>query len=450
MEISIPQIVLFLAGLTIYLLKPSWLMLLWLISTPLLGPFIVFFSGVTDFQEQQEMVWGLWGVYNRLFMLIIFFNLFRRYRLVRNIQSILLPTALLLFYLVVHNLITHFYPTTILNETLSVVYTLVPLFVFLIDKKMWPSLKGLFIVAIVICVVQLLFIPLNLQGIFTYSGRYQEILEGGTEALLMSGTFTRSNMMADYLSVIYMFITIDFFSRKSLSIFQFIIVSVIIWIPLLFAGSKMPIVATVVNVFLCFALFNRKKFALVGVVILLFLGLLNFLQSNNSGEVSSIDGVNRVVGEMSAFTQSKSKKGGDDESTFKFSTDLIERYYWDAPLFGHGNAYKNDEYAYYSILDTSGLKTDATLAFYLVEYGIIGLCIYLFFQFKLLSFSSFSIPPTIRRQVVLMIFTFFFLFAFTERGLFDKNYFIFIFTYMFGLARYYNEHVRLNSANSIK
>lgn len=439
MEYTVPQYALMLVAFAIYVIKPRWLLLLWLISTPLLGPFVVLFSGVTDFVEQQQIVWNLWGVFNRVYLLAIVIEIVKGKKFYKSISPILPAVIILVFYIAIHNLITHFYPSAIIREIISIVYTLVPLFILLLNKEMWPSLKELYIVAFIICVVQLIFIPLNLQGIFAYSGRYFEMIQGGVQSHLMPGSFTRSNMMGDYLSVIYLFVTIDYFSRKSISFINYLIFSVIVLIPMFYAGSKVTIVCTVINILLCIAIFNRKNFAIVGFSFILFFGIISFLGSNRNDDISSNEGLNRVIGEMSELVQTKKKSGSQDESTLQYSTDLIDRYFWSSPIIGHGNAYEEDENAYYSTLDTEGLKTDATLAFYLVEYGIIGLFLFLMFQYQVVRFASFPVPLSQRKSIALIIFLFFFLMAFTERGLFDKSYFIFTFTYLFGLARFYNE-----------
>lgn len=443
MGFTIPQLILFITAFTLYLVKPSWLMLLWLISEPLLGPFIVLFSGVTDFEEQQMLVWGLWGVYNRLFLLILIVEFIRGHKLQRKI-TYLFPSILCIFtYFIFHNIVTFFSPNTIIREWLYIIYAIVPLLVFLMNKKIWPSLKAVFIVVIIVCTIQLLFIPLNMSGIYAYSGRYIEILNSTIESGMVPGTFTRSNMMADYLAVVYFLITLDYFSRKSISFIQYIIVSTIIIIPLLLAGSKLPIIVTFVNIILCIVCFERNKLPVVFVSMAALIAVFVFLRNNSNEEVSSNEGMNRIVNGIGGFSSSKTRTSAIDESTLVLSSQLLEKYFWSSPLIGHGNAYDEDENAYPIPADSdlSGLNADATLAFYLVEFGIMGLFLFLFFQYSVIKFSAFPLPSKYRKTVVILVFIFFLLFAVTERGLFNRGNFLFLFTYFFGLARFYNEEV---------
>ncbi len=437
MGFTLPQLALFLLAFLIYIMRPSWLFLLWLISEPLLAPFIVLFSGVTDFEEQQMIVWGLWGLYNKLFLLIIIVEFVRGHRFIKSIKPLFLPVICLFIYFVIHNCLTYFYPTTIAKECLSVVYTILPLFLFLLNKKFWPNIKGVYIIVVIVCIVQVAFIPLNLEGIYAYSGRYQEVMKGATEALLMPGTFTRSNMMADYLATVYFFICLDFFSRKKTSLLHFIIVSLLFVIPLLFAGSKTPIFVILINLFLSVLFFYRDKLIPVLLVLVLLSGTIWIILSSGLIKTDSNDGLNRIIEQTSDYTKGKNRKDALDESTFGITSHLIQRYFWSSPIFGHGNAYDDNENAYPNIfsMDTSELKSDATLAFYLIEYGFLGVMLYLFLHFSIIKYSSFPVPRTYRRIIVFLIFVFFSLFALTERGLFNRGNFIFIFIYMFALAR---------------
>ena len=442
---TIPLIILLIIAFAIYLVKPSWLMLLWLISEPLLAPFIVLFSGVTDFEEQQAMVWGLWGLYNKLFIVLLFVEIiklfFRPHHFSRKITPLLLPISALFVFIIFHNIVTNFYPFAILRGWLFVFYTVLPLLVFLLNKKMWPNIKALYLTVLIVCLIQLIAIPFNLEGLFAYAGRYAEILKGHTEASMMPGTFTRSNMMADYVAIVYMLITIDYFSRRSISFFQYIIVSAIVWIPLLFAGSKLPIIVTIINIFLCIIVFNRKRLISVLSAFAIIGSITAFLISNRGGSESNIDGLNRIVEGTSDFVKNSKKRDNSDNSTFSISVDLIDRYFFSSPIVGHGNAYDDNERAYLtdSGEDLSDLKSDASLAFYLVEYGLIGLLLFLFYHFKIIKLITFPFPPQQRNNITMLIFTFFVLFAVTERGLFNRGNFIFLFSYFFALARFYEE-----------
>lgn len=442
MGMTYPEQAFFLFALVLYFVKPSWLMLLWLISEPLLAPIIVLFSGVFDFVDQQKIVWGLWGLYNKLFLLIIIIEIvFRGAKLsFFNIKYMKHPVIILFVFLFFHGIVTHFSFLAITKSYLFVFYTLPPLLVLSLNRNTWPSLNQIFYVTIAIFVIELAWIPLNMQGIFAYSGRYQEILSGSSDSLLIVGSFTRSNMLADYIAIVYFFLTIDYFSRKSISLIVFVVVSVMVFTLLMHAGSRMPMVVTIINIILCVIVFERKHFAiiLIGVFVVSgFVGVSSITGSSEQNDMSDA-GLDRIVSGLTDFAKSKGKKG-QDVSTVSLSTELIGKYFYTSPLWGHGNAYNDDDKAYkLSVaIDLSDLKSDATLAFYMVEYGLIGTLLLLYFYWSVIKSTAFYVPLSQRKQIVCLIFLFFVLFSVTERGIFNRNNFTFIYLYMFGLARYY-------------
>lgn len=433
---TIPQLILFVFAFALYLVKPSWLILLWLISEPLLAPFIVIYSGAVDIEDQLSLVWGMWSVFNRLFILILLFEIIRGHKLTKSIKPILTPVIVLCIYFVLHNLVTVFSPVAIIHNWLFVFYSILPLLVFLLNKEIWPNLKAMFWVVLIVCIIQVVFIPLNLSGVFAYSGRYVELAKETTEASLVAGTFIRSNAMADYLAVVYLFITIDFFVKKNMSFLGFLIVSVIIIIPLLFAGSKMPIIVTIINLILCVLLFYQKKLVEISLMIVLSVIVIGLTVNVSIRFVGENEGLNRIV-EFGNITKTKNHKGALDETTVGISTDLIERHFASSPIVGHGKASDNEDNAYSNSLslDVPGLISDAALAFYLIEFGLVGLSLFLFFHYSVIKFSTFPFSIRVRKKVVILIFVFFVLFAVTERGLFNRTNLIFIYAYMFGLAR---------------
>ena len=442
MGFPIPLLCLFVAAFALYLIKPSWIILLWLISEPLLMPFIVLYSGVTDYEEQLELVWGLWGLFNRLFTLIFLIELFRGHFFSRRIHRLLPSIVAICLYFVIHSLITHFEPKAILKEWLFIFYSILPLLVFLMNKKMWPSLKSMFFTILIVLIVQAVFLPLNLDGIYAYTGRYQEMLLGTTESGLVSGSFIRSNSLADYLAVVYLFITIDFFTRRSVHPIIFTAISVLIIGLITFTGSKLPIIVSLLNLLLCICLFYRKKILELSVVVLLTSIFVVLFVKTDSRLFSENDGLERIVEGVGGIANTNTRRSTLDDSTFGISTQLIDRYFYSSPLVGHGNALIDEDKAYPTTfsMDVPSLISDAAFAFYLVEYGLVGILLFFFFHYEVISFSSFPFLKNKRVIVSALIFLFFILFSVTERGLFNRTNLVFIYAYMFGLARINDEH----------
>ena len=429
-------------ALFVYAVKPSWLMLLWLITVPFLSPVMVLKANIVDFAEAQSFNWFIWGVYNRVFLLIILYELIvRRSHLPIDILSYLFyPWVFLCFFFVIHNLISHFDLKTIYENIVGVIYTISPMAVMLLNKEARPKLKQVYFVVVTIIVVQLIWIPLNMQGIFAYVSKYQEIAVNKDEALLMPGTFTRSNVLADFSSIVFLFIYIDYFLRNKIPAIQFIIITVIIVVLLFFAGSKLPIVATIYGLLTCLVLFSKRRWLVLTLVSVFGLSFFWFL-STTKGNISDNDGVNRVVNGLSSYVQSKNK-GKDNKSTFRLTEKLIDKYFYQSPLLGNGYSYRGEDKAYPTdnkAFNLTTIKADATFAYYLVEFGLIGLMLYLFYYFKVIQYAA-SFIESNANKVVFVVFTFFLLFSLTESGLFDRNNYLYIFIYFFGLQRWYEEN----------
>ena len=429
-------------ALLIYAVKPSWLMLLWLITEPFLCPFLVLQANIVDFEEVQSFNWHIWGVYNRVFLVIIVYELIvRKARFPRNmLSSLIFPWFLLSVFLIIHNLITHLELKTIYENVVGALYTISPMAVMILNKEVRPKLKQVYFVVITIIIVQLIWLPLNMEGVFAYMSRYQEIAINKDEAFLTPGTFTRSNVLADFSSIVFLFIYLDFFSRKKISLIQFTLITVAVVILLFFAGSKLPILVTVYGLLVCSVLFSKKSvliFSLIGI----FCMTSYWFLSTTKGNISENEGVNRVINGLSDIVQSK-KQGKDDNSTFRLTGKLIDKYFWESPLFGNGYSYKGNDKAYptdNSALDLVTIKADATFAYYLVEFGLIGLMLYLFYYFKIIQYAGGKVDRN-ARKVVFIIFTFFLLLSLTEGGLFNRENYLYIFMYLFGLQRWYDDN----------
>lgn len=421
-------------------------MSLWLITIPLIAPFLVLRAGIDDFEEVQEFLWPLWSTYNRFFLLIILYNfIFKKKRFPKGISFFMYPWLALCVFLIFHNIFTHFDLSTIYQNTIGALYAASPVALFLIDKKTRPSLNQIYITILIILLVQLIWLPLNMDGIFAYMSRYQELIHNSDEASLMPGTFPRSNSMADFVSIAFLFVYIDFFARHQLPKWQFVVVSIVVVVLLLFAGSKLPIVCTIISFILSAVIYSKKGVLMTIFAFVLGLSFFIFL-SNTSEKVSENEGANRIVNGLSSFTKAK-KTGKEDTSTFSLTGKLIDKYFMESPLWGCGNSYKGNDNAYkvnYPVSDLTTIRADATFAYYLVEFGLIGISFLLFYYYSIIRYACLLLPSKLHR-ISFVIFVFFLLFSMTEGGLFITSNYPYIFTYLFALQRYYEEHERHNT-----
>lgn len=446
---GLPAYILFFVIILLYFIRPSWVLLLWLITTPLIAPVMVLFTGLNDFQDVQLYVWSIWGIYNRAYLLIILIELFiKGSKLKGNLNVLIVPGAVLALYLTFHNLVTYPNFMSIIGQYIGIIYTIPPMIALMLNKRMWPSIKSIYIVVVVVYLFEILWIPLNANGIYAYATRYQELMQG--ELSLVCGTFTRSNMLADYVAITYFFIMLDYFTRKSTRLIWFVLISVLALVLLFSAGSKLPIVVTVLGFMICIFLFRKEKISLVLASLAGLLGLL-FILSTNTKEINTEnEGLNRIVGELSSFIQAR-KNGDIDNSTFSISGEVIERYFWNSPIIGNGYSYKYEDVAdaYPVSFGKVDLKADATFAYYLAEYGILGTLFFMFFYYNVIKCACYIIPNH-RKKIILAIFMFFLLFSATEGGLFNRPVYTYVYMFLFAATRYYYDCLKQQSESVIK
>lgn len=422
----------------LYFVKPSWIMPIWLITEPIILPIVVFFMGITDAEESELIIWTMFYNFNRAFLFILVYEIIKkRFHPTGNFKSLLSSLLALSVYFVIHNILTHFDLIIIKEHVFSAIYSITPLAVF-IKKESWPKLKYLLCVAIFVIIVQVVWLQLNQNGIFAYIFLYGELAKGVEDVWFMSGTFMRANAMADYISLIYLFITIDFFFRRELSSWLFIIISVLVGYILLTSGSKLPLIVSTVNLFLCMVFFVKNKAVVLIPIIVAFC-----LTSFSGSVLNAVDrdsGIFRIFSGLSSFSKSKSAKSSD--TTFEISANLIDQYYWESPIIGCGYSYKGPEKAYplrfNSAYDLTVLRADATFAYYLTEFGIVGIIFYFIFFIQIVRFVT---PYEIRKHYILvLLFIFYTLFSITEGGLFNPPYLMYMYVYIYALRRHFEEN----------
>lgn len=424
----------------LYFVKPSWIMPIWLITEPIILPIVVFFMGITDAEESELIIWTMFYNFNRAFLFILVYEIIKkRFHPTGNFRYLLSSLLALSVYFVIHNILTHFDLAIIKEHIFSAIYSITPLAVF-IKKESWPKLKYLLYVAISVIIVQVVWLQLNQNGIFAYIFLYGELAKGVEDVWFMSGTFMRANALADYISLIYLYITIDFFYRRELSSWLFVLISVLVGYILLTSGSKLPLIVTIVNLLICIFFFTKRKTVVLIPVIVLF--CLTTFSSSVINAVDKDSGMFRIVSGLNSFTKSKSAKSSD--TTFDISANLIDQYYWESPIIGCGYSYKGPDRAYplrfNSVFDLTLLRADATFAYYLTEFGIVGIVLYFLFFSKIIRFVT---PHKIRKHNIIffILFIFYTLFSITEGGFFNPPCLMYMYVYIYALRRHFEENL---------
>ena len=432
-------LILFILTIILYIFKPSWIAIMWLISEQLLAPIIVLILGISDFDSTHDFVYSLNHSYSRPFICIILFILiFRNTRIQRDVLKVLLPWIFLATYLLFHSLIHHTDLFGLYGNPISALYSSTPLYMLLWDNATRPNLKHLFVTIIIIYAVQLIWLPLNADGIYAYMGRYEELLKNTEEIGLMPGSFLRSNHLANFVGITYFFVMCEYFLRGNLSFVAFTLTSAMAIPLLVVSGSKAPIIIVMFFLVLFILTYgNRKmKFIFISGVfgIIAAWGTLSSLENDQDG-----GGLGRITNGISDLAQTQ-KAGKHSNTTFGLSTRLIDKYYMDGPLLGCGYSSRGEEKAYH-LSNFEGLSTlaylrgDATFAFYLVEYGLIGLMLYLYYYYRIIKFSFRFHSMKVRTiKFMLYIMVFFLLMSITEVGIFEVTYMWYIIFYLFAVS----------------
>jgi hypothetical protein len=314
------------------------------------------------------------------------------------------------------------------------------LLIILIDKQLIPTPKQITRFLTYFILFQLVFVIANNYGIYVYLTYYipevtvmpsGALIESFSERLAM-GTFQSFNSLANFLTTIFLFVSLEFFSgKRQLSLQNYIIISVVIGVMIVFTGAR----ASLVLFFLIIILSNlsfikhNSRFFMFGSILFL-LSLVFVMTFDTYGINESENGVNRsLVGLSNSFDTKKD----EDLSTVSLSTYLLDNYFWRSPFIGNGIAYKG-EFAYGNkgVVSLTGFAADSRLAFILVEYGFIGFLLYMYFFITVFFFPRSMTPKSDQRKLYIC-FIYFFILTITENGFFDRYNIslFFIYTYSF-------------------
>ena len=420
-------------GLLVYIFKPKMLFIYWILVNPILCPVLCLAGGIYDLDGTVDFLSTVPGYLSYLFIVIILLRFSKHQKSLYSLKKSLIILLILCFYFFFQSIITNFSLQYIYLNIKEAVFIILPLMVMIFDKRTIPDLKHVFVVVSFIAIVELLFVFLNSLGVRTYVAWYEHVLRTQEFENLATGTFFNGAGLADWICVLFLFVSVDFFSRRVIPFKYFLTFTVVSSICLLAAGSRMPIVLTAISFTLLIFLYAKKyKFLFVFILLIAF-GTLNWLGSYQGGEISKNDGVNRIVEGLTSFTQNKKNKE-DDGSTVRLSEKLIDEYFYRAPLFGNGRESLGDKA--YSISDSlsevTNLRADAHFAFMLVEFGIVGLLLYLLYFYNI--FRDITRGKQYAKKIVTVVFVSFTIFSITEGGLWDNSLFPYTYIYFLGLS----------------
>lgn len=418
----------FLLGYYLYFKRPNILCLYWLSLQPIVMPlFVLLFARDLDTESFEKLYFSYPVGVNYLFILILLKKLTQKKFPGFIVKSILLPIALIVVFLIVQGIFTHFSLSSIIRNSLLSFNTVCPLLLLIIEKRLRPNSIALKKFVIFVVGLQVLFCILNIFGVTAYPLLNQE--ESFANHLI-SGTFGRYNHMTNYLTTLYLFITYDYYEKKGISNFYFILLSVVIGVIVLFSGARMSLVLFLFTLFVFFFIYKRHHvWKLLILFVVFFVGwrLIMSSEVKSNKEADEGTGVERNIAGLSSFMQ---KDLDDDDSTVSLSFYLLA-FYFNNPVIGNGYAYMGeDAYVLNISINQSAFLADARIAYMIVEYGILG--VFLFFILYLGIYKSLVNNSTTGNKCFYKIaYTYFFICTLTEGGFFDIGIFSMLYIYGF-------------------
>lgn len=424
-----------LVGLLIYFIKPNYLFIFWMMVYPLLCPIFCLLGGFNDLDSAQEFIYKVNGNIAYLYILLIFILFVKKNKRLSKAKGILQTLGLLCVFFIFHSALTYFSGISLYLNIKGALYLILPMLLLIMDERVRPKLKHLYVTAIIILLFQVVFVYLNFMGIRAYVAWYEYSMMFPEFMNLATGTFLQSNSMSDYVATIILFFTLEYWGRKELPGWQYAIIIILGGLCMLGAGSRMPIALTAIVFCAIVFVYGRKHLLLFITIAAISFGGLYWLGNYKGSELTKNEGVNRIIDGMTSFVQAK-KTNSDDESTVRLSEQLIDEYFMQSPIIGNGraNVFEN-AYPLPGDLDTNlTFKSDARLAFMLVEYGVLGLSIYLMLYYNIFRYFRRRMPLSLRSAPYLAFF-FFFVFSLTEGGLWDSTLFPYVYLYFFAIIR---------------
>lgn len=430
---TIVLLLLLLIGIAIYFVNPKSFFLYWLSIQPFILP-VFYLLFVNDFTPVADKFLPLYFEFpQKLGFLMVFLLLLSFHRSDKGLKSLkvlFLPLFLLASFLLVQNILVGFDARALYTNAKSILWSVVPLALLVVDKRLRPTRKSFIRFIFVFVYVQSFFCILNWGGITIYGD-----VTGGFDEHLLCGTFTRYNHMANYLTVFFFILTYECFGSKRIKRKKYFGMAFLIGFLILISGSRM---ALMLYVFTCFYFFcvyyQNKKFVFITIVLsVLLLGF--YLKGNKNFSGQGADEGTGYERNMIGVIDLANADDITEGNTLSMSAQVLF-FYLNSPYMGNGQLYREgffygnpkDPRDTYNNADV--FKTDARLAFMFVEYGIIGLCMF-FYLFASMYKGCYLYSEEKNKALYWGAGLYFLLFSLTDNGFWDYIIFPSILIYVF-------------------
>lgn len=430
-------VIIILGGVIIYFIRPQKFFLYWLGIQPYIIPvsYMLFKTSFTPFIDKLYPTYcNFPEFFSYLILLMIIPSCIKYKQNVRNLLTILIPIVLLIAFLVIQNNFVGLHLGALSFSIKKVLWSVAPVVLLILNEKVRPNRNSLINFVICFVFVQVFFCFLNLLGLRIY-----EVANANFDDLLICGTFSRYNHMANFLVVFFIIISYEYLEYNGLKQTKFFFLTFLIGLLIIMSGSRMALLLFVfTGLFFVCVYQSKKKKVLTFLALGLFVIFYLIGNKNYSGEEAN-DGTGferNLIGIIDLANSDDLSEG----STLAMSAYIL-LVHSNSPLIGNGRAYRGD-YFYGHPDDTYNNENiflvDARLAFMFVEYGIIGLSLFLYLYASLFK-GCYLYSEEHNKYLYWMAGIFFTLFSLTDPGFWDLLMFSIIPIYVFSVREVSNE-----------
>ena len=401
-------------GLIVYFRKPSLFFMYWLSTHAFVVPlFFVLFN--PSYSGNESFSTFYFGFLSPLCYLLILISAIEYYKnRTIDFTYLYVPLVLLLIFFVVQNLLTGFNVGPLIANTKEVFFMLLPTISLSVSQRIRPNQKTLIRFIFVFIVVQAFFCLLNLYGVRLYSN-YAEVSTFADEYIC--GSFDRYSHLTNYLTTMFLLLSIFYFVNNLIPKSVYIAVSFLLCVIILASGARISVVLFFVILGLSLLFYRRKNIIMISSLAISFLCVALYFSSKfDIGTQNADDGTGlerNVTGLVDLFTSNDTDDNTLGLSGFLFLTNFHN------PLFGNGYAYREThEYDMTEDLDESVMRTDARMAYMVVEYGLIGCLLFVYLFYGIIKTNIFH-SGIVDWKMWTIVIVYYVFFTFTETGLFD-------------------------------
>lgn len=343
------------------------------------------------------------------------------------LKVIIIPLLLLILFLTVQSFIIGFRPTPLYINIMNILWNIAPFLLLLIDKRVRPNRDSFIHYIIIFVCVQLLFSLFNYMGFRIY-GEYSGLFDDS----LICGSFVRYNHMTNYLSIFFFVLTYEFFKCDRIDVKTYYFTAFLIGLLIALSGSRMTFFLFAFTYLFFFCVSHGKK-----VIILTCLGIVSLFSTyvigndkyygENADEGTGLE--RNLIGVIDLANSDDLSEG----STLALSAYLLMDMF-NSPIIGNGRSFKGDSF-YGNPADSWNegvFKTDARLAYMLVDYGIVGLLLFLLL-FASVFKGCFLFSEESSKSLYWGAFIYLILFSLTDNGFWDHVVFSVLLIYAFSI-----------------